>query len=261
MGIENMTEQRGSIAIVGLGPGGFNQLTPEAKQALERATVVIGYKTYIDLIRPLIENKTVISTGMMKEIDRCKNAIELAHEGKQVAIVSSGDPGIYGMAGPIFELLSARYGAHEAPAIDVAVIAGISALNASAALLGCPLMHDFASISLSDLLTPWETIEKRIRSAAEADFVIVFYNPKSKGRTEQIEKAIDIIACYRSKQTPAGIVRNASREEQSVIVTTLDALLQHPIDMLSSVIIGNSNTFQWNNLMITPRGYDNKYAL
>jgi precorrin-3B C17-methyltransferase len=176
--------------------------------------------------------------------------------GKTVAVISGGDPGIYAMAGLVYEIC--RGTARRAPTIDIEVIPGISALNACAARLGAPLMHDFASISLSDRLTPWETIEKRLNAAAMADFVIVLYNPKSKGRKEQIGRAREIVMKYRFPYTPVGIVRGAMRENETVIVTDLEHMLDHEIDMQTSVVIGNSNTLVWNNLMITPRGYEKK---
>jgi precorrin-3B C17-methyltransferase len=209
----------------------------------------------------LIQDKDVLSSGMRQEVERCSKAVELAGEGKCVAVVCSGDPGIYAMAGLVFEILGNQQSAVGGQDIQTEVIPGIPAFSASAARLGAPLMHDFASISLSDLLTPWEVIEKRIGAAASADFVIVIYNPKSRGRPEHIMKARDIILNSRSGDTPVGIVRSATRENESIVITDLDTMLEHEIDMQSTVIIGNSQTFIWKDRMVTPRGYLKKYKI
>jgi precorrin-3B C17-methyltransferase len=191
--------------------------------------------------------------------------VELAQQGKTVSVISGGDPGIYAMAGLVFEILSLQAGKpaswqakRNAPAIHVEVIPGISALNACAARLGAPLMHDFASISLSDRLTPWDLIEKRLDAAARADFVIVLYNPKSKGRATHIDRAREIILKHRSSDTPVGIVKGAMREDERIVISDLGKMLDAEIDMQTTVIIGNAKTFLWNNLMITPRGYEKK---
>lgn len=211
----------------------------------------MGYTRYVELIRPVIEGKEVFSTGMTHEVQRCEKAIELARGGKSVAVVSSGDSGIYGMAGLIFELLS---GADD---IAVEVVPGVPAFVAAASILGAPLMHDFASISLSDLLTDWALIEERLNAAAKADFVIALYNPKSSKRVEGLSRAIEVIGCHRSDGTPVGIVRNATREGEGVVVTTLKETLSFAgeIDMLTILIIGNSSTYTSGGRMITPRGY------
>lgn len=193
---------------------------------------------------------------MMKEVDRCRQCLDLAGGGRKVALVSGGDPGIYAMAGLVFELARER-----GDSCKIEVIPGIAALNACAARLGAPLMHDFAAVSLSDLLTPWPLIEKRLQAAAAADFVIVLYNPKSKKRTEHIVKARDIILAHRSPDTPVGIVTAATRENESMTLTTLQKMLDAEITMQSAVIIGNSMTFAWQNFMVTPRGYSGKYTL
>jgi len=245
----------GKIYIVGTGPGSIEHITPYAREAIRKSEVVIGYGTYLDLITALTKDKEVVSTGMTKEIDRCKTAVELALGGKTVSVVSGGDPGIYAMAGLVLELLRHRVPVSPSPRVPVEIIPGISALNAAASRLGAPLMHDFAVISLSDRLTPWELIEKRLEAAAMADFVIVLYNPKSMGRPEHIDKARAACLRYRSAETPVGLVRAAMRENEKVIITTLKDMLNHDIDMQTTVIIGNSTTFTWNNLMITPRGY------
>ncbi len=214
--------------------------------------MVIGYKTYLELIKPLLMGKEVISSGMRQERDRCARAIGLAASGKIVALISGGDPGIYGMAGLVFELASSTP-PDRLPFFEV--IPGIAALNACASRLGAPLMHDFASISLSDLLTPWEVIEKRLEAASAADFVIVLYNPKSKARAQQIVEARNIVLKYRDGNTPVGIVRHATRADETITITTLSKMLSNDIDMQSIVIIGNSKTFVWQGLLVTPRGY------
>jgi len=233
---------------------------------------VAGYTTYIELIRPLIRNKTVISTPMKKEIDRVAAAIDIALQGTSCAIVSSGDPGVYAMAGLVFEVCQiknialissqnrgdAKIGKH---GLNVEVVPGIPALCAGASLLGAPLTHDFAAISLSDLLTHWEVIERRLDAAAMADFVIVLYNPKSKKRNWQLDRACEIILKHRNGNTPVGIVSRAMRDEQSARITTLDALTSFPVDMQTTVFIGNSSTFAFMNFMVTPRGYTEKYKL
>lgn len=257
----NTDNNKGLLSIVGIGPGSLKLLTPQAKVAIDESDVIVGYKIYVDLIKELINEKPVISTGMKQEIDRCKEAIDLCRKGQKVALISSGDPGIYGMAGLIFELLQKDTESGRHREIDVKVIPGITALNSCASLLGAPLMHDFASISLSDLLTPWSIIVKRIDAAASADFIIVFYNPKSKKRINQIVEAVNIISQYRSSHTPVGIVRNADREGEDVTVTTLENVLSHNIDMLTTIVVGNSETFIWRNWMVTPRGYAGKYEM
>ena len=220
------------------------------------ADCIVGYRTYLDLIPELLKGKEVLSSEMMKEVDRCRKSLEMAVTGRTVALVSGGDPGIYAMAGLVFEM--ARENNQQ---VAIEVIPGIAALNACAARLGAPLMHDFAAISLSDLLTPWEMIEKRLRAAAAVDFVIVLYNPKSKRRTEQIVQARDIILSERDPDTPVGIVTAATRENERIELTTLEEMLDSDIGMQSTVIIGNSHTFTWQDLMITPRGYRKKYEL
>ncbi len=242
------------IYVVGTGPGGCKGMTEEARAALSRSQVIIGYKTYLDQIKELIQDKEVISSSMMQEIDRCERTFQLADCGKTVAIVSGGDAGIYAMAGLILEMASTRNNPPE-----IKVIAGVAALNACAAKLGAPLMHDFASISLSDLLTPWEMIEKRLQCAAEGDFVVVIYNPKSKKRAEQIRIARKILLNSRDGSTPVGIVTAAGRDNEKVVITDLDSFLSCEINMQSTVIVGNSTTFVWNGYMITPRGYKDKY--
>ena len=240
----------GKVYIIGIGPGEEEYMTQAARNGILESNIIIGYKTYIDLIRPLIEGKEIIDSGMKKEVERCNLAIDLAEKGNTVALVSSGDPGIYGMAGALLEVKGQRNSD-----IETEVVPGITAVSAAAATLGAPLMHDFAIISLSDLLTDWEVIKKRIHMAGDGDFVIGIYNPRSKGRVTQIEDARNILLQYRKKDTPVGIVRNAKRAGEEMVITTLDEMLDHHIDMFSMVIIGNSNTFVENGQMITPRGY------
>jgi len=266
----------GKIYVVGTGPGNVAHITPYAQKAIRESDIIVGYGIYVELIRDLVKDKEVFSTGMTQEIDRCKKAVELSLRGKTVSVISGGDPGIYAMAGLVFEILrgqgvkGSRGQEVNASVISsdprplgpsnpvIEVIPGISALNACAAKLGAPLMHDFASISLSDRLTPWDLIEKRLAAAAVADFVIVLYNPKSKGRTEQISNAREIILRHRDPATPVGIVKGAMREKEVIIITDLRSMLDHEIDMQTTVVIGNSNTLVWNNVMITPRGYEKK---
>lgn len=253
--------QKGKIYVVGTGPGSIEHITPRAQKAIAEADYIVGYGTYLDLIPELLRGKKIISTGMTEEIERCKKAIELANEGKTVSLISGGDPGIYAMAGLVFELLNKM---HLDKKLDentrqslpyIEIVPGISALNACASRLGAPLMHDFASISLSDRLTPWDIIAKRLESAASSDFVIVLYNPKSKGRVEHINIAVTIIKKYRPPETPVGIVKQAMRQGETVIITDLEHLLEYDIDMQTTIIIGNSHTLIWNGWMITPRGY------
>ena len=234
--------------------------------------VVAGYSTYIELIRPLIEGKTIISTGMTQEVKRVEAAIEQALNARSCAIVSSGDPGIYAMAGLVFETCKLKRIAI-APAgtglnnlepeavLEVEVVPGIPALSAGAALLGAPLTHDFAAISLSDLLTPWEIIEQRLEAAAGADFVIVLYNPKSKKRTWQLERAQQILLKYRDGQTPVGIVVSAMRDKQQLGIVALEDLHREYVDMQTTVFIGSSASSRYLDFMITPRGYAGKYDI
>jgi cobalt-precorrin 5A hydrolase / precorrin-3B C17-methyltransferase len=252
-------KQNGFIYVIGTGPGRADYITPRALRAIAESDVIVGYGTYLDLISGLIEGKQVVSTGMAQEIDRCCRAIELAREGRTVAVVSGGDPGIFAMAGLVLDLLKKDESYGEMMP-DVEIIPGISALNACAAQLGAPLMHDFVAVSLSDRLTSWETIERRLDAAAGADFVIVLYNPRSKGRSGHIEKARDIIARHRTPQTPVGIVKGAMRQNESVILSTVGSMPFQDIDMQTTVIIGNSKTTVWNGRMITPRGYEKKKA-
>ena len=241
------------MAVVGIGPGDREQMSLRAYNVIKEAEVIIGYQTYIDLIGDLTEGKEVISSGMTREVERCLRAIEMAAAGRYVVMVSSGDPGIYGMAGITLELVEKQ---EMADRIDVEIVPGITSANAAAASLGAALMHDFTVISLSDLLTPWELIEKRLEAAAVGDFVTILYNPMSKKRTEQIRRAREIFLRFRSPDTPVGIVRNAKRSGEVVTRTDLEHFLEYPIDMFTVVLIGNSQTYHTDNFMITPRGYE-----
>ena len=260
------------LYVVGIGPGNPEHLTKRAVDILSSVEVVAGYGTYIDLIRPLIDGKDVIRTGMTKEIARVEAAIEAALSGKPCAIVSSGDPGIYAMAGLVFETCQIKGIAIFAPnsdastddvsnALRIEVVPGIPALGAGAALLGAPLTHDFATISLSDLLTPWELIEQRLDAAGRADFVIVFYNPKSKKRHWQLEKAQQILLRHRDKKTPVGIVHRAMREHQRVEIVPLGDLHMAEVDMQTTVFVGSSTSSRYLDFMYTPRGYAKKYDI
>jgi len=242
----------GKLYVVGIGPGGAEHMTPAARTAIEAAGTVVGYQTYLELLPELLEGKKLVSSGMMKEVERCRRALEIAGSGETVALVSSGDAGIYGMAGLVLELAENRPG--KGPEIEI--VPGVSAVQAAAALLGAPLMHDFAVISLSDLLTPWTTIRRRLEAAADADFVIALYNPRSRGRVTQIVEAREILLRHRSPQTPVGLVRNACRAGETATVSDLSSFLEHDIDMFTVVIIGNAATrVDGAGKMVTPRGY------
>ena len=243
----------GKVTVVGIGPGNLLDMTERAKLAIAEAEVIVGYHTYIELIEPLIKSKEVIGTGMRQEVERCKAAVDAALT-ENVVVVSSGDAGVYGMAGLVLELLLNLPEAQR-PAFEV--VSGVSAVNAAASVLGAPLMHDFAVISLSNLLTPWDLITKRVEFAAQGDFVIALYNPKSHKRVENIREVQQIVLKYRNKNTPVGIVTGASRSNESKIITTLEKFTDEEINMFSLVIIGNSTTYVKEGYMITPRGYRN----
>ena len=241
----------GKIYVVGIGPGKKADMTFRAYEAMEKSDIIIGYKTYIDLIKEYYPGKEMKNSQMTKEVDRCIDVLKLAKEGKNVALISSGDAGVYGMAGIMLEIADGE--------VEVEIIPGVTATNAAAAIVGAPVMHDYVTISLSNLLTDWELIKKRLELAAQGDFVVSIYNPKSRGRVTQIEEAREIMLKYKPKTTPVAIVRNAGREDEEHVVTTLDEMLNHEINMLTIVIIGNANTFIKDGKMITPRGYSNKY--
>ncbi len=237
------------LYVIGLGPGDPAQITPKAMAAIAQSDVIAGYTVYIALINQWIENKKILSTPMKQEIDRCRMAIEEAVKGKTVSMVCSGDAGVYGMAGLIYEL-SAAY-----PPIEIEVIPGVTAACSGAAVLGAPLMHDFAVISLSDLLTPWTRIEERLHSAARADFVICLYNPSSKKRSDYLEKACRIIMEHQSPNTVCGYVKHIGREGQTSMILSLKELATAQTDMFTTVYIGNSQTKVVEGKMVTPRGY------
>ncbi len=237
------------LYVVGLGPGGADGMTVRAKDAIEKSDVIVGYTVYIDLIRDLFPNKAYLSTPMRKEVDRVRLALSTAAQGQTVAMVCSGDAGVYGMSGLCEELLS------EYPGVEIETVPGVSAVLSGAAILGAPLMHDFAVISLSDLLTPWEKIEKRLLSAAEADFVICLYNPASHKRRDYLKKACELVLRFASPKTVCGIARNIGRDGEETRVLTLEELRDAEVDMFSTVFIGNSETRVINGKMVTPRGY------
>lgn len=243
--------KNGKIYVVGIGPGKKGDMTFRAYEAMEKSDVIVGYKTYTDLVKEYYPNKEIVSSSMMKEVDRCTDVLKMAKDGKNVALISSGDAGVYGMAGIMLEIADDK--------IEVEVIPGVTATNAAAAITGAPVMHDYVTISLSNLLTDWELIKKRLELAAQGDFVVSIYNPKSRGRVTQIEEAQKIMLKYKPKMTPVAIVRNAGRENEEYFVTTLEEMTKHEIDMLTIVIIGNSNTYVKNRKIITPRGYSKKY--
>ncbi len=253
-----MAEQ-GVLSIVGIGPGAEEHTSPAALAAIKAADLIVGYTTYIRLVRPLIEGKEVIKTGMTEEIGRARAAVERARDGAKVAIISSGDAGVYGMAGLVFQVLQ-EIGWKRGDSPELRIVPGMTALNACASLVGAPLGHDFCAISLSDLLTPWPAIERRIEAAAAADFVIGLYNPASGRRTRQIVRAQEIIAQHRAGTTPVALVKSAYRKLQSAVLTDLDHFLEYEIGMLTTVLIGSSNTFIFEGYMVTPRGYTNKYT-
>ena len=237
------------IYVTGLGPGAADQMTIRARKVLEKCPVIIGYTVYIDLIREEFPDKTFLSTPMRKETDRCRMAFAEAQKGQDVAMVCSGDAGVYGMAGLICEV------GKDYPDVGIEIVPGITAASGGAAVLGAPLMHDFAVISLSDLLTPWEKIERRVRAAAEADFVICIYNPSSKKRADYLKKACEMILEFRRPETVCGIVRNIGRDGETYEILSLEQLRDTQVDMFTTVFIGNSNTMELNGRMVTPRGY------
>ena len=238
------------IYVIGMGPGDKKYLSPEAREALEASDVIVGYTVYVDLMRSIFPEKEYLSTPMRQEVRRCEMAFEKAVEGKTVSLICSGDAGIYGMAGPIYEV------GETYPQVEISVISGITAASAGAALLGAPLMHDFAVISLSDLLTPWELIEERILAAAKADFCICLYNPASRKRTEHLKKACKLILSCKNPDTVCGLVRNIGRAEESYEILRLKELKERNVDMFTTVYIGNSKTKVIGGKMVTPRGYD-----
>ena len=238
------------VSVVGLGPGNAQFLTAQAQAALQNADVLCGYTVYIDLVRPHYPEKEVYTTGMTREIDRCRWALEAAQSGKAVALVCSGDAGVYGMASPLLELAGAY------PDVEVEIVPGLTAALSGAAVLGAPLAHDFCVISLSDRLTPWAVIEKRLACAAAGDFCVALYNPSSKGRADYLAKAVRILrANGKTDETLCGVVRSIGREGQSSCLLTLAELEQTVVDMFTTVFVGNAATQNLCGKMVTPRGY------
>ena len=237
------------IYVVGIGPGEYEQMTLKAIHALENSDVIIGYTVYVDLVRDHFPGKEFMTTPMKKEVDRCVIAFEEAHKGKTVSMICSGDAGVYGMAGLMYEV-GVRY-----PNVELEIIPGVTAALGGGAVLGAPLIHDFCLISLSDLLTPWEKIEKRLLAASEADLSICLYNPSSKKRHDYLMKACDLMMQYKSPETVCGIVGNIAREGEFSRVMTLKELRDTQVDMFTTVFVGNSQTKEINGKMVTPRGY------
>lgn len=237
------------LYVVGIGPGGQNQITPAAMQAMQESDIIAGYTVYVDLVKDQFPEKEFLTTAMKQEVDRCRMAIEQVVNGKTVSIICSGDAGVYGMAGLIYEL------AQQYPPIEIQVIPGITAAMSGAAVLGAPLIHDFAVISLSDLLTPLDLIMKRVELAAEGDFVLCFYNPASKKRADYLSRACQLIMKHRSPETPCGYVRNIGRDGEESRTMTLRELEQAQVDMFTTVFVGNSQTKLINGKLVTPRGY------
>jgi len=252
----------GKLYIVGVGPGHHDHMTFRAKEVIEESDTIVGYETYVNLVQDMIEGKDVYRYAMTQEVERAHQCIDLAKEGKTVSLVSSGDPGIYGMAGLIFEIL-AESGWDPKSGLQVELIPGVSALNSCASIIGSPLMTDFAVLSMSDLLVPWEIIVKRVEAAAQGDFVIVIYNPSSKKRIHQLQDARKLLLKYRKPSTPVAIIKGAYRESQTVVMTDLEHMenFADKLGMISTVIIGNSSTYNFKDLMINPRGYKSKYNI
>ncbi len=252
----------GKLYIVGVGPGSHDHMTFRAKQVIEESDTIVGYDTYVSLVEDLIKGKEVYRYAMTQEVERAKQCIELAQQGRIVSLVSSGDPGIYGMAGLIYETL-AESGWDPKNGLQVEIVPGVSALNSCASLIGSPLMTDFAVVSMSDLLVPWEIIVKRVEAAAQGDYVIVIYNPSSKKRIHQLQDTRKILLKYRKPTTPVAIIKGAYRDSQSIVLTDLENMenFADKLGMISTVIIGNSSTYVFKDLMINPRGYTSKYNL
>ncbi|MBQ2627423.1 MAG: precorrin-3B C(17)-methyltransferase [Eubacterium sp.] len=237
------------IDVVGMGPGCREKMTEEAYQAMRDSDVIIGYTVYVDLVRGLFPDKPFLTTPMLRETERCRMAFEEAEKGQCVAMICSGDAGVYGMAGLIYELRESW------PEVEIRIIPGITAATGGAAELGAPLMHDFAVISLSDRLTPWEKIEKRLIAAASADFAICLYNPSSKKRSDYLQRACEVMAPYKAPDTVCGVVRNIGREGTETKVMSFAELTVYQVDMFTTVFIGNQETRVINGKMVTPRGY------
>lgn len=252
-----MSESLGSVTIVGIGPGAREHTTPAALGAIARADVVVGYTTYVKLVADLLVGKEVIRTGMTEEIARARAAVDAARAGRVVAVISSGDAGVYGMGSLVHQVVSdAGLSFDEVP---VAMIPGVTALASCGSLVGAPFGHDFCAISLSDLLTPWPVIARRLEAAAVGDFVVALYNPASGRRQRQIVEARAILGRHRASTTPVALVKSAYRKKQTVVHTDLDGMLEYEIGMLTTVIVGSSQTRRHDGRIYTPRGYDAKY--
>src|SRR5215218_194483 len=259
-----MSLKKGKLYVVGVGPGSHDHMTYRAKVVIEESEVIIGYDTYVSLVEDLIAGKEVYRYAMTQEVDRANQAIDFAEKGRIVSLVSSGDPGIYGMVGLIYEILAQKgWNREDSSSIYVECVPGVSSLNSCSALIGSPLMTDFAVVSMSDLLVPWDIIVKRVEAAALGDYVTVIYNPASKKRIHQLRDTRDIFLKYRKSETPVAIVKGAYRESQAIVMTTLDRMLEHQdmLGMITTVIVGNSSTFIYDGMMINPRGYRSKYDL
>ena len=240
-----------TIFVVGIGPGAYEKMTIEAADALRNCDVIIGYTVYVDLVKEHFAGKEFLTTPMRKEVERCRLAFETAAEGKQVAMICSGDAGVYGMSGLMYEV-GVNY-----PEVELEIIPGVTAATGGAAVLGAPLIHDLCLISLSDLLTPWEKIEARLLAAAEADFVVCLYNPSSRKRSDYLQKACDLMMQYKSPETVCGIVSYIGRDGEHYEVMDLKTLRDTKVDMFTTVWVGNSQTKEINGKMVTPRGYRN----
>ncbi len=247
-----MEKQQGRIYVVGLGPGDVSMMSVQASEALKNSDVIIGYRTYTELIKEKFSHKEIIESPMKGEIERCHTCLELAQKGKIVSLICSGDAGVYGMASPMLEV------AAEADFDAVQIIPGISAALSGAAILGAPVAHDFCTISLSDLLTPWDVIEKRLKSAAAGDFCIVLYNPASKTRKDHLHKACEILLSILPGDRACGLIRNIGREGCSFKLCTLEELAEEEANMFTTVFIGNSTTYIAKDRLITPRGYEKR---
>ena len=239
------------LYVVGIGPGAYEKMTIEAARALKDSDVIIGYTVYVDLVKDHFPDKEFLTTPMKKEVDRCILAFEEAAKGKQVSMICSGDAGVYGMAGLMYEV-GVNY-----PETELVILPGVTAATGGAAVLGAPLIHDFCLISLSDLLTPWEKIEARLLGASQADFVICLYNPSSKKRHDYLQKACDLMLRFKAPETVCGIVSNIGRDQESMQVMTLEELRETKVDMFTTVFVGNSQTKEIGGKMVTPRGYKN----
>lgn len=239
------------LYVIGIGPGEYEQMTLKAIHAMEKSEVIIGYTVYVDLVKEHFPGKEFMTTPMKKEVDRCVMAFEEAKKGKVVSMISSGDAGVYGMSGLMYEV-GVNY-----PEVELEIIPGVTAATGGAALLGAPLIHDFCLISLSDLLTPWEKIEARLLAAAQADFVVCLYNPSSKKRSDYLQKACDLMMQYKSPETVCGIVSYIGRDGEHYEVMDLKTLRDTKVDMFTTVWVGNSQTKEINGKMVTPRGYRN----